>query len=277
MAGGLLKDQVFIALDLETTGLSAVRDRIVEVAAIKFSLEAGILDTFSQLVNPQMHIPPVVIGIHGITQAMVADAPVFASLVPALQAFWQDGILLAHNASFDLAFLACELRRAGFAYPPHPTLDTCRLARLLLPEAPNYKLTTLAAHFDLAMDGPAHRALPDSRACAELFKLCVSRLPEQAETPLESFWQHYPGVRNDVMQSAVAMDHPLTPPLNLAISQQHDVKIYYHNARNERTERVVTPLFLAGRGTFTYLEAFCHLRQENRQFRLDRMQFLGSA
>jgi DNA polymerase III epsilon subunit family exonuclease len=276
MARGSLKDQIFIALDLETTGLSAVRDRILEVAAVRFSLAEGVLGTFSQLVNPQSIIPAAVIRIHGITAPMVAEAPLFSSLIPALEEFWQGGILLAHNASFDLAFLACELRRAGHAYPLHPTIDTCRLARLLLPEAPNYKLSTLTAHFELPTDGPAHRALPDSQACAELFRLCVTRLPLQAETQLESFWQNYPGVRNDVLEAAVATNHPLTPPLNIAIEKQLDVKIFYHNARNERTERIVTPLFLAGRGTFTYLEAFCHLRQENRQFRLDRMQYLGS-
>lgn len=77
MARWSLKDQVFIALDLETTGLSATQDRIVEVGAVRFSLREGILDTFSQLFNPERLIPEEVIAIHGITNRMVAQAPPF--------------------------------------------------------------------------------------------------------------------------------------------------------------------------------------------------------
>lgn len=182
--------------------------------------------------------------------------------------------MLAHNASFDLAFLACELRRAGQPHLSEPIIDTYRLARLLLPEAPNYKLTTLVNHFKLQIRGPAHRALPDTLACAELFRLCVTRLPQGEDTSLEFLWENYPSASHELI--APPLGHPLASSLYAAIQQQQDIRIGYHNTRNERMERLVTPLFLAGRGNYTYLEAFCHLRQENRQFRLDRVYSLSN-
>ncbi|PIQ25997.1 hypothetical protein COW36_02685 [bacterium (Candidatus Blackallbacteria) CG17_big_fil_post_rev_8_21_14_2_50_48_46] len=271
MTGGVLKDQSFIALDLETTGLSATRDRIVEVAAVRFQLETGPRETYNQLVNPGVLMSDEVIAIHGITDSDVASAPSFAEIAKPLEAFLEGSILLAHNASFDLAFLACEMRRQNAPYPTQATIDTCRLARLLLPEAPNYRLTTLIESFQLANHGPAHRALPDALACAELFKLCVSRLPLGPDTSLENFWENYPSVCHQLVSPAVSPKHPLAHALTEAIRQQVDIRIGYHNARNERIERIITPLFLAGRGNYTYLEAFCHLRQENRQFRLERV------
>lgn len=272
MARGCLKDQVFIAFDLETTGLSAIHDRILEVGAVRFSLQEGILDTFNQLFNPERDIPSEVIAIHGITNWMVRQAPLFREQAAALQAFFKEGILLAHNASFDLAFLSYALHQAGQPPISQPVIDTCRLARLLLPGAPNYKLSTLIEHFKLKTYLPTHRALPDALACVALFELCVARLSQGAETPLDVFWTTYPSVSHALIQEVP--DHPLGPMLCTAIQQQQDICIGYHNARNERTERVITPLFLAGRGSHTYLEAFCHLRQENRQFRLDRLYSL---
>ena len=109
--------QPFVAFDTETTGLWAISNRLVEIAAVRFTLEEGQIDSFQSLINPQRTIPSEVIGIHGITDDMVADSD---PVGPVLSRFidWLDpeDILIAHNAMFDISFVACELERESMAF-----------------------------------------------------------------------------------------------------------------------------------------------------------------
>jgi len=274
-----LEQLTFVAFDLETTGLNASRDRILEIGAVRFSLSDQTESHFSVLVDPSGPIPEEVIAVHGITPEMVKGAPIFADVAAGFLAFVGDALLLAHNASFDLAFVACELRRARLPVPDLRGFDSCRLARPLIPESPNYKLQTLIQHFGFDPGGQAHRSLPDARACAHVFRQCVARLPQGTATPLADLLQAYPqapaGV-DQVQQAAPALSR-LAEQIRVAIHERQDLKIHYMNARSQHLERQVTPIFLGGVGGYTYLEAFCHLRQEQRQFRLNRISALALA
>lgn len=265
-----LKDCTFVAFDLETTGLSAVQNRIVEVSACRFSLKSDKIAVFSSLVAPGQPIPPEVVQIHGITEEMVLDAPHFSEIAPSFLEFIQGAVLLAHNIAFDLTFLTCALREMAVLPPENLALDTCHLARGLIHEAPNYKLGTLREVLALEVEGPAHRSEPDARACVELFKHCVQRLPEREDTSLEWLFDRYPRARSGVRLPE--RDSAVTQALSKAIQSHSEIQIEYCNARNEKTYRHITPIFLGGKGRFAYLEAFCHLRQANRQFRLDRIE-----
>lgn len=271
-----LKACSFSAFDFETTGLSAVRDRIVEIGAVRFTPGNTQLQRYQQLINPQMPMPEAVIDIHGITDSEVASAPDFSTIAAEFQGFLEDSILLAHHAAFDVAFYTCELRRAGIDPQSVLVLDTYHLARKMFPEAPSYKLGNLVTQFGIDMEGAAHRALPDALACARLFEVCIAALPEGTETTLEELIKRYPQCRVG-MNDLDPAGHPAQGSLRTAISNQQDVMIEYRNARNEVLQRRISPILMGGYGRYSYVEAYCHLRQENRQFRIDRIQRVSEA
>ena len=134
----LLKDgTVFTVIDTETTGLNSIENRIVEVAAIKFSKD-GILDKFSTLVNPEQKIPFQCIQIHHITDQMVQSAPKIKQILPELLKFIEGSVLIGHNINFDLRFLNAELERNGFFQLKNSFIDTLSLSRWSLPEMQKY-------------------------------------------------------------------------------------------------------------------------------------------
>ena len=156
-----------VAIDLETTGLSFSRDRVVEVAAVCWhnGRETGV---FHSLVNPERWIPASVIRIHGITDEMVKDQPAMADILPPLLECCDADLLVAHNASFDVQFLQGECQRAGVALRHGMVVDTRDLAKIYLPECPNYRLETIKTVLGFG-DQQAHRALADARDCLEIF------------------------------------------------------------------------------------------------------------
>ncbi len=155
----------YVAIDIETTGLDATRDAIIEVAAITFSGNQ-ILDEFSSLVYPQQEISPEITRITGITPEMVTDAPSMYSVRSRLRPALSDHVLIGHNVGFDIAFLREERLAVG-----NPRLDTLTLATILAPEAGRFGLEALAnfLHLPLPADGQAHRAYADAVLTIELF------------------------------------------------------------------------------------------------------------
>ena len=154
----------FVAFDLETTGLVARVDRVVEIGAVRFTARGDVVDRFEQLINPGCPMPSAVQAIHGISDADLVSAPFARDVLPRFLAFLgRSGstALIAHNASFDAGFLGRELARAGHRPPDHRIFDTLALARRRLPELRNHRLDTLADHFRLDR-GRLHRALGDS-------------------------------------------------------------------------------------------------------------------
>ncbi|KUK12919.1 MAG: DNA polymerase III, epsilon subunit [Moorella sp. 60_41] len=184
----------YVVLDLETTGLDTGRDRILEIAALRF--EGGVLvEEFSTLVNPGIPVPPPIQRLTGIDDNMVSAAPSLDEVLPGLLSLLEGTVLFAHNSSFDLAFL----ERAVGAPCPGPVLDTLELSRILFPSLASHKLGFLAAHFGLAAD-PCHRALADARAAAALLEilweetlrlpaLLLQRLQVLAPSPLDLWFE----------------------------------------------------------------------------------------
>lgn len=155
----------YVAIDLETTGLDADNDRIIEVAAITFR-DHDILDEFGSLVNPHRDLSPYITRLTGITQEMVNDAPGMFNLRSRLRAVLGDHVLVGHNVDFDLGFLRAE--RLGVS---NHRVDTITLATILFPDAGRYNLDALARTLNLPMpDGKqVHRALADAELTVELF------------------------------------------------------------------------------------------------------------
>ncbi len=159
-----MAERVYVALDLETTGLDAKRDAIIEIGAVRFQGNR-ILDRFVTFVNPHRAIPLRIQQITNIRNSDVVDAPTIDDVLPELLAFVRQdtAALVAHNAAFDLGFLSA----AGIAFQ-RPVLDTFELATILLPGLGSYSLGELCHALTIELTD-AHRALDDATATALLF------------------------------------------------------------------------------------------------------------
>ncbi len=155
----LLSEVKFACLDTETTGLSAKGGGKICEIAVSVSQNGQRLEEFSTLLNPGMPMHPDVIAIHGITNEMVKNAPVFADILPRLLTLLDGCVLVAHNAEFDLSFLRTETQSCGLNWPDYPVLDTLKLARKN-GCFPRNNLTAIATTLGINAAG-AHRAMAD--------------------------------------------------------------------------------------------------------------------
>ncbi|MEE4023209.1 DEDD exonuclease domain-containing protein [Gordonia sp. PKS22-38] len=174
-----LFDTTMVVVDLETTGGSSATDRITEIGAVK--IRGGeVIGEFATLVDPGCRIPPKIVTLTGITEAMVSDAPDIGAVLPSFVEFARGAILVAHNARFDMGFLRNNANRLGIDWPFHTSLCTVTLARRILSrdEAPSVRLSALADLFDVSVR-PTHRALDDARATVEVLHRLLERVGNQ--------------------------------------------------------------------------------------------------
>ena len=166
----------FTVFDVETTGMSPVYDRIVEIAALRIDKD-GRKSRFSALVNPGRRIPAAAVRVHHITEQMVADAPFFDRVGADFLSFAAGTTLVAHNAKFDLGFLQESCVRSGLDIWEGKVLDTLRLVRSTHPGLPSYKLQDLRITLDLQCgNGIAHRAGSDVEWTAVLLEKTLTAL-----------------------------------------------------------------------------------------------------
>jgi len=166
----------FAVIDLETTGWSPGVAAITEIAAVR--VRGGRREgEFASLVNPGVPVPPGIEDLTGINDWMLAAAPRLPAVLPGLLDFADGGVLVAHNAPFDVGFLRAACAECGLAWPRFTVLDTVMLARQLMDpdEVPDCKLGTLAGFFR-ARTAPSHRALADARATADVLGWLIRRL-----------------------------------------------------------------------------------------------------
>jgi DNA polymerase-3 subunit alpha (Gram-positive type) len=168
-------DGTFICFDIETTGLSAARDKITEIGAVK--VENGVItDTFSTFANPEMPIPQKITQLTGITDDMVKDAPSQSEAVGAFLEFASDNVLVAHNAPFDTSFIAKACEDMGREYN-YTSIDTVAISRAILTDIKNCKLDTVAKFLRLG-DFNHHRATDDAEMLARIFINLCQRLTD---------------------------------------------------------------------------------------------------
>lgn len=165
---------IFTAFDTETTSVSPTTGRIMEIGAVKFSKQDGIIETWHHLFNPECEIPPFISQLTHITQSMVQDEPLISEELPSFLKFIEDTILVAHNAQFDLNFLVSECEKAGLPLPHNKAIDTLQYSRFTYPTMERHKLGFLAEALNID-PGNAHRADDDARVCMELFKYCACK------------------------------------------------------------------------------------------------------
>ena len=154
-------------IDFETTGATPAQGARATEVAICLLENGRIVDRFASLMNAGVHIPPFIVQLTGISNAMLAEAPPSTEVMREAARFVGERTLVAHNAAFDRQFWRAELAHCGLA-AEQAFACTVLLSRRLYPEAPNHKLGTLAEWFDLPTSGRAHRALADAEVTAHL-------------------------------------------------------------------------------------------------------------
>ncbi|HUH21905.1 MAG TPA: exonuclease domain-containing protein [Gaiellaceae bacterium] len=229
----LLDEAAFVVFDLETTGLSAQRDRICEIGAVRVQgLE--LVDSFQSLVNPGVALPGPVERLTGLRTAELRRAPPVRKVLPRFLAFAGDDLLVAHNAGFDQRFLERELQVREGRRLSQPPLCTAALARRLLEGRLRKVGLASLAHFFGVGTTPCHRALPDAEATAEVL-LCLIGLAQElgARRLSELRSLAAPRRRRVYGKRALARRAPARPGVYL-FRDKHDQVLYVGRARDLR-------------------------------------------
>jgi len=175
-----------VIIDFETTGLSpGYGDRTIEVGAVLVS-GGRITDRYQSLINPERHVSSFIEQFTGISNAMLATAPVASHVMDRLMSFIGDHPLVAHNASFDARFLDAELQRIRRSRS-NPFACSLLAARRLYPDAGNHRLETLVRYKRLPNDGVHHRALADAEMTAHLWLRMINDIKAEYGIPEVTF------------------------------------------------------------------------------------------
>ena len=271
-----LTDYPIVVLDTETTGLfPGLGHRVTEIGAVRFENWEEI-GRINQLINPQRKIEPKAAQISGITDEAVADQPTFANVAGELAEFVDGALLVAHNAPFDANFIGLEMWLAG-QYDqsathdpilPNPWLCTLQLARRYFHFGRN-NLSHVAGKLGVR-PRKAHRALNDVYMTADILKRMSRELRLQRMYTVGDLLY----AQGDAIYTPAPPRITLPDPITTAIAEKHDISILY--VAEEQTQRRVTPLYATQHKGVSYLIAHCHLRNDQRSFRLDRI-FSASA
>lgn len=166
-ADRILKDETYVVFDIETTGLSAVYDLIIEIAAVKI-YDGEIIDRYESFVNPHHPLSATTIELTGITDAMVQNARDIDVVLKEYKEWAGNAIQVAHNASFDTGFLKVHYPKNHVGVFDSSVIDTLELARALYPDLKNHRLNTLCKRFEIDLT-QHHRAIYDAEATGYLF------------------------------------------------------------------------------------------------------------
>ena len=270
----------FAVVDVETTGLSArLGDKICEVAVV-LGRAGQIVGQLQTLVNPGRSISRGASAVNGITNSMVYDAPPFRIVAPAVKEALEGTVLVAHNASFDLSFISAEMRSAGYEPPTNPVVDTLGLARRCYTFRSN-KLGDVARSLGIRVHG-LHRALADATITWHVLNRFLLELRENGVTTLDdvirmqgaltplSGWHAAPIMEWDGRQPFCPIEG-VPPLIEEAMRAQTALRISYRGNDGQQSVRVIEPRKVTLREQAAYLVAYCHLKHEERTFRLDRI------
>ncbi len=259
----------FVIFDVETTGLSVSNgDRIIEVAALKIK-NLRPIGHFHSFVNPQREISSGAFAVNRITYEMLCGSPTAQEILPELLDFFGESILVGHNIKFDLEFLRREVFLAGLDWKEKVmALCTVKMARTLLPEMGRYPLWLVAQ--TLGLDTlQEHRALSDVYLTWSVFRRLLAVANRRDLTDLEMFLPLFavqPGPEQEkrIKENISLIEQAIEFKKTILIS-------YFSSSQGAMTFRKVNPQRIVKEKGQMKLLGFCHLRGEDRSFRLDRI------
>ena len=215
----------FVVFDIETTGLFAKHDKIIEIGAVKVK-DGEITDRFSTFVNPEIPVPYEIIRLTSITDDMVKGAPIIDEVLPKFAEFCGDAVLVAHNASFDTGFINEYVKRLGLDFT-YTHLDTMGVSRALFTDMKKHTLDALCKKLSL-VNNHHHRAVDDAEVTALIFLRMIGLLKDQGINDLKTV--------NDLCHSS--------PDLVKHQKFYHVIILAKNNTGRENLYRLVTKSFL---------------------------------
>lgn len=258
----------YVAFDTETTGKYPLVAEIVELAAVKWS-RGAIVDTFQALVKPSELMNEAVIRIHHITNEMVQAAPPLSEVLPRFHGFLEDSVCIAHNAAFDLGFLALEFEKFNLPLPISAVLDSCQLGQRAFPNMINHRLATLASLLNINV-GSAHRALDDSRTCLQVAFQSMKVIG--SKSTLDFIFQAQGGPLLWPRYSMNALKaSPTHGVLVEACSSQLAIEVVYTGGVQPGVPRRMTAQGLVRNHQGDYLIGLCHRENHQKRFYLSRI------
>ena len=181
-AAGQSLDDKYVVFDIETTGFSPEKNKIIEIGAVKV-IGGEIVDRYSTFINPEVPIPFRIEELTSIRDDMVITSPMVDVILPQFMEFCKDCIMVAHNADFDMSFIKRNCALLGMECNP-TIVDTVALARVLLPQLNRFKLDTVAKALNISLDHH-HRAVDDAACTAEIFVKFIEKLKDRGISSLD--------------------------------------------------------------------------------------------
>lgn len=263
-----------IAVDLETTGLSPLVDRIIEIAAFKVTPEGDSI--FTTLVNPLISIPAHTIAIHNITDSMVAESPKLVEVLAEMKEFLGELPIVAHNAKFDLGFIVMGLQREKIQLGSSLIYCSCKMSRITHKEMPNHKLGTLVKELSIPLVNH-HRALDDAYASLKIFihgleRIKPDRNPEQQMAHLKTVGYLFSLDQFDELKTEELPIH--LEELNKLVKESAVIEIQYTGGTHKHQYRPVKLTSLLNTPDGNILYARCLWSDMYKSFKLNKITAL---
>ena len=255
-----------IAIDLETTGLSPLVDRIIEVGAMKITPEGTTI--YQTLINPEIPIPEHTIAIHNITDEMVKESPLLNDILSHLKEFIGDLPIIAHNAKFDLGFIVMGMQKANHEFLNNEIYCSCKLARQTHMEVSNHKLSTLVKELNIPLVNH-HRATDDAFASLKIFMSSLERI----KTPLSPMLKRYGHLFSLHDFEKIKMEDlpPHLAKLELLVKEAAVVEILYSGGNHKKEYRPVKLTSLLNTPDGNILYARCLWSDMQKSFKLNKV------
>lgn len=256
-----------VAIDLETTGLSPLIDKIIELSAVKITQDST--HHFDQLIQPGITIPSKTIEIHGITDEMVKDSPGIEEVLPEFYDFVGDLPLIAHNAKFDIGFLMFQSHQLNIKPSKNHVYCSCQYARVALPKQRSFRLKDLTENLSIELVNH-HRALDDAMAALKVFAHGIQqRLMEDQKMILSSSRLFSLTEFSPEMELEIA-DHLKLLVEN--VKDQNHLMIKYQGGSHKGKMRPIRPISLLPMPAGNILYAHCLLSDLYKSFALNKIR-----
>ncbi len=253
-----------VAIDLETTGLSPLTDRIIELAAVKISPQG--FEVWDTLVDPQISIPPNTTDIHGITDDMVAGKPLIESALKQYLAFVGDLPIVAHNAKFDIGFIVFSQHQHKIPLAKNPVYCSVKASRKAFADMENHKLGHLCEKLEISLDNH-HRATDDAFACLSLFNKCLQTPYKERALKEASLFKVSDFKRNNFTDIPDKLKL-----LQKKAERQTLVDIKYKGGSHKGKYRPIKPISLLPMPEGNILYGLCLLSNIHKSFALSKIQ-----
>ncbi len=267
------QDTTFVAFDTETSGAYPIGSDVVEFGAVKWRNGVEVA-RMGFLFKPRKPMSDFIIGIHKISNEMVADAPLISEKLQEIRDFLEGSILLAHHAPFDMGFMAYEFEKSKILLPHYPAICTSLLARNVIPESLNHKLQTLVKYLKLE-GGQAHRATDDAFACLHVGLKCMERIGPEA-----TLAEVYAKVGKELRWNAYAILQSGSQHISLvcqALEADKSLNIIYDGGSRGGNTRKIKPVGIVRNPDGDYVKAFCFIDAIEKRFYLSKISDMEIA